>query len=317
MKYGRTRTSATVSKRTMLVSGALSAALLFGGATFVAHEATADQGKSFSEIAKQVQGYDAQQLHPDATPRELQDLYPGSANPKASFTGLARQIQLYDAAVLHSDADDAKLKQLYPHANIKKADVTEFKAQLQKEADAKAAAERQKAADAHQEQFNRDFKNVAKKVQEYDITTLHPNATADELKKLYPGTLTDEIIAEVNAKKNAGSALPTLNGASGNKATADTKDAKAKEEGTKPADAKKDAATNNTKPADGAKPAEAATPADTAALAGDQSLATAPDDAQAANTKLASTGDMPLAAIPVVGAVLAGAVLFMRSRFVR
>ena len=266
MNYGHKRTGAKASKRTMLISGTLSAALLFGGATFVAHEATADQGKSFSEIAKQVQKYDAQQLHSDATPHQLKDLYPGSATPKASFSGLAREIQLYDAAVLHPDANDAKLKQLYPQANIKKADVTDFKAQLQKEAEEKAAAQ-------HQE--------------------------------------------EVNAKKNAGSGLPALNDTSGNKATADTKDANAKEEGAKPADAKKDATTNSAKPADVAKPAEAATPADTAALAGDQSLATAPDDAQAANTKLASTGDMPLAAIPVVGAVLAGAVLFMRSRFVR
>lgn len=310
MKYGRTRTSATVSKRTMLVSGALSAALLFGGATFVAHEAIADQGKSFSEIVKQVQGYDFQVLHPDATPRQLKDLYPGSATPKASFSGLAREIQLYEVAVLHPDANDAKLKQLYPQANITEAEVTKFKKQLQEEAAKKAAAQ-------HQEEFNRKFKSDAKQVQKYDIEQRHPDATPEELKKLYPGTMTDEIIEEVNAKKNAGSGLPTLNDTSGNKATADTKDAKAKEEGTKPADAKKDAATNNTKPADVAKPAEAATPADTAALAGDQSLATAPNDAQAANTKLASTGDMPLAAIPVVGAVLAGAALFMRSRFVR
>lgn len=315
MKYGRTRTSATVSKRTMLVSGALSAALLFGGATFVAHEAIADQGKSFSEIVKQVQGYDFQVLHPDATPRQLKDLYPGSATPKASFSGLAREIQLYEVAVLHPDANDAKLKQLYPQANITKAAVTEFKAQLQKEAEEKAAAQ-------HQDKFNRDFKRIAKQVLEHDIKQLHPNATPEELNKLYSGKLADEIAKKLGTdkapEKNAVSGgLPTLNDTSGNKATADTKDAKAKEEGTKPADAKKDAATNNTKPADGAKPAEAATPADTAALAGDQSLATAPNDAQAANTKLASTGDMPLAAIPVVGAVLAGAVLFMRSRFVR
>lgn len=310
MNYGHKRTGAKASKRTMLISGTLSAALLFGGATFVAHEATADQGKSFSEIAKQVQGYDAQVFHPMATAEELKQLYPGGAEPKPTFAYRARQIQLYDAAVLHPDADDAKLKQLYPNDHITKADVTKFKAQLQKEAEEKAAAQ-------HQEEFTRKFKSVAKQVQEYDINTLHPDATPEELKKLYRGTMTDEIIKEVNAKKNAGSGLPALNDASGNKATADTKDANAKEEGAKPADAKKDAATNNTKPADVAKPAEAATPADTAALAGDQSLATAPDDAQAANTKLASTGDMPLAAIPVVGAVLAGAVLFMRSRFVR
>lgn len=279
MNYGYKRAGANVSKRTMLISGTLSAALLFGGATLVAHEATADQGKSFSEIAKQVQGYDARVLHPDATPQQLKDLYPGSASPQASFAVLARQIQLYDAAVLHSDADDAKLKQLYPKSNITKADVTEFKAQLQKEADEKAAAQ-------HQEKFNRDFKSIAKQVLKYDIEQLHPNATPEELQKLYPGKLTDEIAQE-------------------NKGAANTKDAHTKEESTKQIDVNKDTAINDTKAAN------------TVALASDQSLTTAPDDAQAASTKLARTGDMPLAAIPVVGAVVAGAVLFIRSRFVR
>lgn len=275
MNYGHKRTGAKVSKRTMFISGTLSAALLFGGATFVAHEAMADQGKSFSEIAKQVQGYDARVLHPDATPQQLKDLYPGSTSPQASFAGLARQIQLYDAAVLHPDADDAKLKQLYPQANIKKADVTEFKAQLQKE-----------AAAQHQEKFNRNFKSIAKQVLKYDIEQLHPNATPEELQKLYPGKLTDEIAQE-------------------NKGAANTKDAHTKEESTKQIDVNKDTAINDTKAAN------------TVALASEQSLTTAPDDAQAASTKLARTGDMPLAAIPVVGAVVAGAVLFMRSRFVR
>ena len=312
MKYGRTRTSATVSKRTMLVSGALSAALLFGGATFVAHEATADQGKSavqnFSENVKKVQEYEVKTLSPNASLGDLTKKY-----------GEERARELYRTAVDHSAHDaefsatfkkDAKtvlendMKILHPNAS---------KTELQK---------------VYGDTFlTPSFATLAKQIQLRDAAVLHPNASQDELNKQYPGAYTPsredvqklakELGTDKAPEKNAGSALPTLNGASGNKATADTKDAKAKEEGTKPADAKKDAATNNTKPADGAKPAEAATPADTAALAGDQSLATAPDDAQAANTKLASTGDMPLAAIPVVGAVLAGAVLFMRSRFVR
>lgn len=277
MNYGHKRTGAKVSKRTMFISGTLSAALLFGGATFVAHEATADQGKSFSEIAKQVQGYDAQVFHPMATAEELKQLYPGGAEPKPTFAYRARQIQLYDAAVLHPDADDAKLKQLYPQANIKKADVTEFKAQLQKEAEEKAAAQ-------HQEKFNRDFKSIAKQVLKYDIEQLHPNATPEELQKLYPGKLTDEIAQE-------------------NKGAAYTKDAHTKEESTKQIDVNKDTAINDTKAAN------------TVALASDQSLTTAPDGMVA--KPLPNTGDMPLAAIPVVGAVVAGAVLFMRSRFVR
>lgn len=313
MKYGRTRTSATVSKRTMLVSGALSAALLFGGATFVAHEATADQGKSavqnFSENVKKVQEYEVKTLSPNASLGDLTKKY-----------GEERARELYRTAVDHS-AHDAEFS-----AKFKKDAKTVL------ENDMKILhpnASRTELDKVYGDTFlTPSFATLAKQIQLRDAAVLHPNASQDELNKAYPGVyapsredvqkLAKELGTDKAPEKNAVSGgLPTLNGTSGNKATADTKDANAKEEGTKPADAKKDAATNNTKPADGAKPAEAATPADTAALAGDQSLATAPNDAQAANTKLASTGDMPIAAIPVVGAVLAGAVLFMRSRFVR
>lgn len=302
MKYGCKRAGAKVSKCTMLISGTLSAALLFGGAIFVAHDATADQGKSavqnFSDNVKKVQEYEVKTLTPNASLDELANKY-----------GEERARELYRTAVDHSARDaefsakfkataktvlENDMKILHPNAS---------KTELQK---------------VYGDTFlTPSFKTLAQQIQLRDAAVLHPNASLDELKKAYPGTLTPsredvqklakQLGTDKALEKNAVSGgRPALNAVSGNKVTTDTKDANDKKEGAKLADANKGVATNND-----------IKPADTTALSSDQALATAPDGTQAANAKLASTGDMPLAAIPVVGAVLAGAVLFMRSRFVR
>lgn len=276
MNYGHKRTGAKVSKRTMFISGTLSAALLFGGATFVAHEATADQGKSavqnFSENVKKVQEYEVKTLSPNASLDELTKKY-----------GEERARELYRTAVDHSARDaefsakfkataktvlERDMKTLHPNAS---------KAELQK---------------VYGDTFlTPSFKRLAQQIQLRDAAILHPNATAEELAALYPGAYTPSQEEVQKLAKELGTYNEPVNAAPlGNNGVVDKSHKN---------EAKKTQTTLTQAAGDTAS----------------QVVPTALDGMVA--KPLPNTGDMPLSAIPVVGAVVAGAVLFMRSRFVR
>ena len=139
------------------------------------------------------------------------------------------------------------------------------------------------------------FKTLAQQIQLRDAAILHPNATAEELAALYPGAYTPSQEEVQKLAKELGTYNEPVNAAPlGNNGVVDKSHKN---------EAKKDDAVTQTTLTQAA--------GDTAS----QVVPTALDGMVA--KPLPNTGDMPLAAIPVVGAVVAGAVLFMRSRFVR
>lgn len=300
MNYGHKRTGAKVSKRTMLISGTLSAALLFGGATLVVNDATADQGKSavqnFSENVKKVQEYEVKTLSPNASLDELTKKY-----------GEERARELYRTAVDHS-ARDAEFS-------------AKFKATAKTvlENDMKILhpnASKTELQNVYGDTFlTPSFKTLAQQIQLRDAAILHPNATAEELAALYPGAYTPSQEEVQKLAKELGTYNEPVNAAPfGNNGVVD----KSHKNEAKKDDAVPKSTSDISSTTAGNQAAVDDTQTTLTQAAGDTASQVVPTalDGMVAKT-LPNTGDMPLAAIPVVGAVVAGAVLFMRSRFVR